>query len=199
MAKQYKRPSLTKEQQALIEDYLSDGGKRCKQAIAVQVRRKLSLAEWDDYIENAYFALIKAARNYKPYKGTRFSTYASMNIRTATVSRIRHENTYQYIFDKLTRSLDEPISETENLFLKDIIAGYEDITFEVYQESERIMRYLQKLSEKEKQVLYLRQQGKSYMDIRKQFGYTAKQMKEILMAIQDHDKTKILRRVLQNG
>lgn len=199
MVKQYKYPPLTKEQQALIEDYLSDGGKRCKQAIAVQVRRKLSSAEWDDYIENAYFALIKAARNYKPHKGTKFATYASMNIRTATVSRIRHENTYQYIFDKLTRSLDEPISETENMFLKDIVAGYEDVTFDIYQESERIMRYLQKLSEKEKQVLYLRQQGKSYMEIRNKLCYNAKQMKDILMALQDHDKTKLLRRMSQNG
>lgn len=199
MKQQYKCPPLTREQQALIEDYLSDGGKRCKQAIAVQIRRKLSSAEWDDYIENAYFALIKAARNYKPYKGTKFSTYASMNVRTATVSRIRHENTYQYIFDKLTRSLDEPISETENMFLKDIITGYEDVTFEVYQESEHIMRYLQKLSEKEKQVLYLRQQGKSYMEIRNKLGYNAKQMKDILMALQDHDKTKLLRRMSQNG
>lgn len=199
MTKQYKRPPLTKEQQALIEDYLSDGGKRCKQAIAVQVRRKLSSAEWDDYIENAYFALIKAARNYKPYKGTKFATYASMNVRTATVSRIRHENTYQYIFDKLARSLDEPISETENMFLKDIIAGYEDVTSEVYQESERIMRYLQKLSEKEKKVLYLRQQGKTYMEIRNKLGYSASQMKEILVALQDHDKTKLLRRMSRNG
>lgn len=198
MAKQYKHLPLTREQQVLIEEYLSDGGKRCKQAIAVQVRRKLSSAEWDDYIENAYFALIKAARNYKSYKGTKFSTYASMNIRTATVSRIRHENTYQYIFDKLTRSLDEPISETENMFLKDIIDGYEDVTLEVYKESERIMRYLQKLSEKEKQVLYLRQQGKSYMEIRNKLGYNVKQMKDILMALQDHDKTKLLRRISQN-
>ena len=199
MAKQHKYPPLTKTQQALIEDYLSDGGKRCRQAIAVQVKRRLSSAEWDDYMENAYFALIKAARNYKPHKGTKFSTYASMNVRTATVSRIRHENTYQYLFDKLTRSLDEPISKTENMFLKDIVAGYKDITFEVYQESERIMRYLQKLSEKEKQVLYLRQRGKSYMEIRNKLGYSAKQMKEILMALQDHDKTKILRRMSRNG
>ena len=194
MAKQYKYPPLTKEQQRLIEDYLSDGMKRYKQAIAVTVKRKLSSAEWDDYIENAYFALIKAARNYKLDKGTKFSTYASMNVRTATISKIRHENTYQYLFDKLAKSLDEPISPTEELFLKDIVVGCDGINIEVFQESKRIMQYLQKLSEKQKQVLYLRQQGKSYLEIRDKLGYNTRQMKEILVALQDHDKTKILRR-----
>ena len=45
---QIKPPPLTDGQKQLIEDYLSDNYKRCRQAIIVTVKRELCPEEWED-------------------------------------------------------------------------------------------------------------------------------------------------------
>lgn len=183
---------LTEWQQQLITDYLSDGYKRVKQCIYVTMRRTLTYSEMEDYIEVAHEALCKAAKRYKEDKGMTFSSFANMTIQSSLKSQLTFENRLVRIINKIAESLDAPVDDTEKLFLKDIAIGCDDV--EIYEVSERIIRYLRTLSQNEKDVLYLRWQGHSYSYITKEFGYTAKKMRKILISLQDHDKIKILKR-----
>lgn len=186
---QIKPPPLTDGQKQLIEDYLSDNYKRCRQAIIVTVKRQLSPEEWEDYINAAHFALVKAARNYKPDKGTSFATFASMNIKSATKSQIVYDNRNKRKINKQSRSLEEPIGE--GLYLKDVLIGVEDIDFHEYT---RINKYLKTLSNDAKKVLMLRLQGYKYIEISEKLGFDRYYMKELLLSLQKYERVSILRR-----
>lgn len=114
MTKQYKHPPLTKEQQALIEDYLSDGYKQCKGAIGEVVKRKLSSEEWEDFIGAAHLGIAKAARNYHFGEGTTFSTFASMNIKSSVMDFLSYENRSCRKEESPSLRLDGSMSESNN-------------------------------------------------------------------------------------
>lgn len=185
---------LSRNQQILIEDYLSDGYKRVKQCIFKVYKRKLSVTEMEDCIGVAHEALIKAAKNYRSDKGMKFSSFASLNIKSSLKTQFTYENRDKRFINKIAESLDKPIDGTETLFLIDILKGINDVNIDTFEQSIRILKYLQGISIKEKKVLYLLWNGYTKSEIKEKYGYTTKQMSEIMLSLRKHDIVKILTR-----
>lgn len=84
---------LTKEQQNLIADYLSNKGgyKQIKSAVYNVLKRPMSDEEMEDLIGQAHIALCKAAKNYNTDKGMSFSTYVYMNVCSSVKSYLREK------------------------------------------------------------------------------------------------------------
>ena len=179
---------LTKEQQRLIDDYLSDNYKKVKQCIHITVRRPLSVEELEDYIEIAHLALVKAAKRYNANKNVKFSTFAGMNITSAIKTYMTHENRQCRKGNKNTKSYDE--IDENGLSLKELLTDGKEINIQEYN---RINKYVATLSKDAKKVLFLLLQGQPLHKLRDKTGFDTRYLRELLLQLQNEERVNILK------
>lgn len=185
---------LTMCQQELISDYLSDNYAKVKWCIHSTIKRSIPAEQFEDYIGVAELALIKAARRFKPERGTKFSTFASMNIRSAIKTRLTYENRHRRLADKTAISLESKVAD--GLRVMDLIS--DNTTMEV-QEYERIQNYLDRLPKMSKMILAYRLVGFKDKEIAEELKLDNERFKYFVHLTQKYENTKWLRKEEQHG
>ncbi len=112
----------------------------------------------DIYYDIGLFGLVKAANEFDPSKGYKFSTYAYFNIKTEILHHIKSEKCNKRRANYNTVSLDEPIgsdSEGKEIKVIDTIKSDVDIEEELIAKEQKEMLYkaISKLKEKERLIL----------------------------------------------
>lgn len=127
--------------------------------LVVYIAKKFegSVPDTQDLVSIGAMGLIKAVKSYNPEKNIKLATFASRCIENEILMHLRKVSRR-----KCEISLDEPINtdwEGNELLLSDIIGTDPDsVSQEIERKSEIEMLYksLEKLSPKEKKILYLR-------------------------------------------
>lgn len=127
--------------------------------LVVYIAKKFdgSVPDTQDLVSIGAMGLIKAVKNYNPEKNIKLATFASRCIENEILMHLRKVSRR-----KCEISLDEPINtdwEGNELLLSDIIGTEPDsVSQEIEKRSEIDMLYksMEKLSPKEKKIIYLR-------------------------------------------
>ena len=182
----------------LIYDYAKNGGKRLNY-ISRQIFCKykgMTQMDEDDFYSIANEQLWMAAKEYDESKGIPFQAFLIMKITARFNTEIRNRCRKKRCIENMQmKYLDEPmenglpLSETiasdfnmEKIFMEKPGAGADD----------RIMRYMRKLSPKQREIVILLSEAYKPAEIKKLLGITHGEYANQLSAIRSYENTKIL-------
>lgn len=154
----------------------------------------LSNKDLDDFYSLANEVFVDVMRRYD--ESQPFESYLyfclSNKIKTEMTSRNREKRRA----DRMSVSMDMPVSEKEHLTLGETIADDFDIEKEVFGEREeysgKILHYLSRLSCLQKEVLNLNMAGYLPNEIRKELHLTEKQYSDCYTAIHSYKNISVL-------
>ncbi len=177
-------PPLTKEEEEYYFNAITSGDTEAKNKLIVHnlrlvvyIAKKFELTgvALDDLISIGTMGLIKAVRTFCPDKNIKLATYASRCIENEVLMYLR-----KISHSKTELSLDEPLNvdwDGNELLLGDILSDEDNDINDTYEHDELIrllMDCVERLPEREKQIIYLRYGLKTDKD------YTQKEVAEKL-------------------
>lgn len=181
---------LTKEQQKLIEDYLSKYEQQMYKCIHNTAKhRELNDEDIEELRGVAYLGLCKAAGSFNPNKKMAFASFAYLNMASMVKNVWRKEHRAKVIPKKQISSLEQ-ITPC-GLALKEVLSDDKEIDI---QECDRVERYLQTLSNDAKVVLSLILADCKLSDLQKRTGFDTRYIRQLLIQLQDYRRVEILRR-----
>lgn len=119
---------------------------KLKPLILASIRRYYNRPnEYDDLIQEGYEVILKAIEEYKPNKGAHFLGYAKLQLKYHYLNKHREKEYY---------SLNEPLGDGE-IELIDLIEDDTNILEDYIkkEEAEKLIRKLDTLSKRQKQIL----------------------------------------------
>lgn len=195
---------FTKEEEKEVLKRLAMGDTKARDELiehnlrlVVYIAKKFdgSVPDTSDLISIGAMGLIKAVNNYNPDKNIKLATYASRCIENEILMHLRKVSRR-----KCEISLDEPVNtdwEGNELMLSDIIGTDPDsVSMEIEKKSEIELLYksMEKLSAKERKILYLRygldgEEEKTQKEIADMLGisqsYISRLEKKVLLKLRD--------------
>ena len=195
---------FTKEEEKEVLKRLAMGDTKARDELiehnlrlVVYIAKKFdgSVPDTSDLISIGAMGLIKAVNNYNPDKNIKLATYASRCIENEILMHLRKVSRR-----KCEISLDEPVNtdwEGNELMLSDIIGTDPDsVSMEIEKKSEIELLYksIEKLSAKERKILYLRygldgEEEKTQKEIADMLGisqsYISRLEKKVLLKLRD--------------
>ncbi len=195
---------FTKEEEKEVLKRLAMGDTKARDELiehnlrlVVYIAKKFdgSVPDTSDLISIGAMGLIKAVNNYNPDKNIKLATYASRCIENEILMHLRKVSRR-----KCEISLDEPVNtdwEGNELMLSDIIGTDPDsVCMEIEKKSEIELLYksMEKLSAKERKILYLRygldgEEEKTQKEIADMLGisqsYISRLEKKVLLKLRD--------------
>lgn len=146
--------------------------------------------EYDDFCNTAYLILRQAAKTYKSDKAG-FGTYCNKVLRRKMYSYIRDNfNTDKRCANIDTRSFSESLNDTGETTLADIVPMQ---TLEDNSDPNKIKKYLDKLSDLQKNIIIFKILGFSNEDITESIGVDKKTINTAIKSMQIYEKISILR------
>ena len=195
---------FTKEEEKEVLKRLAMGDTKARDELiehnlrlVVYIAKKFdgSVPDTSDLISIGAMGLIKAVNNYNPDKNIKLATYASRCIENEILMHLRKVSRR-----KCEISLDEPVNtdwEGNELMLSDIIGTDPDsVSMDIEKKSEIELLYksMEKLSAKERKILYLRygldgEEEKTQKEIADMLGisqsYISRLEKKVLLKLRD--------------
>lgn len=162
---------------------------------AVTTYRYLSLSR-DELYQSMLLVWHDAVEAYQEEYGL-FYSYAKLCVTRDLISFLRQETSDQSKKVNRSYSLDEPISESEGTTYGDLLESHywstsPTATYEVNETWERIENVIdEQLSEQERQVFYLQQDGIDYEEIAARLHISKKKVDNLLQKIKRHIKERI--------
>lgn len=182
---------LTERQQKLVEDYYNQfGNRQIRKAIYRTTKGNPINFEMEDMISETYMAVHKAARNYNPNKGTKFSTFVEMNVQSFVKTKLTYQHRAKRAGDLDKRSLDEPVSMDEkgNKCTLGEILESDDGTDEILS---GIKMYLDSLSFLQLEIVIMKLLGASQKGIADEFNISSGKFELIMHKISSDEKRKL--------
>ena len=177
-------PPLTKEEEAECFNEILKGSEEARNKLIVHNLRLVvyiakkfenSGVSIDDLISIGTIGLIKAVKTFSPDKNIKLATYASRCIENEVLMYLRKIGNL-----KNEISIDEPLNidwDGNELLLSDILYTDEDsvsVNIESDDEIRLLMKCVEKLSDRDKQIIYLR------FGLKLDKEYTQKEVADIL-------------------
>lgn len=155
----------------------------------------LSGKDVDDFysLANEVFVdVMKRYDNRRSFEGFLYSCLYN-KIRTEITRRNRHKRKA----DRMSISIDAPISDDENSTLGELIADNFDIEKEIFEEGEdgyskKVNLYLDRLSKMQKEILRLTVAGYNSQEIKEELHITEKEYSDGNVAIHSYRNISIL-------
>ena len=148
--------------------------------------------ETDDLIQEGMIGLFKAVRDYNTEKETTFFTFADLCIARQLYSALEASNRKKHIPLNNYVSISSP-DTSDNVYLETIITDEtespEELLIKQEGKAEFFQRLEEKLSNMEKNVLYLYLEGNSYIQIAKIMDKSPKAIDNSLQRIRGKIKT----------
>ncbi len=155
----------------------------------------ISDKDMDDFYSLANEVFVEVMKGYDNTQSFEAFLYSclSKRIRTEITKRNREKRRADYI----SVSIDTPVDDEEGITIGDIIADELTVEKEVFERSEegysrRMLLYLSRLSELQKEVLRLRSIGYLPGEVRKELHINAKQYAECCEAIHSYRNVSVL-------
>lgn len=181
----------------ILEFYYADNAKRLHNMVD-NILFKLgffSQVDSEDFYSLANEVFVEVIQGYEEAKSFDSFLYACLSNRFKTEMTTRNRQKRQA--DKMTVSIDIPVSDDDDFTLGDLIAGDFSIEKEVFEKSregcnERIMIYLNRLSKLQKEVLRYTIAGYLPNEIRERLHLTEKQYADCNAAIRSYKNVAVL-------
>lgn len=177
---------LTDEQQKLVDDYMKTNGEKFIHVLIYQNSNgRTSEDEKEELIGEAHLALMKAAKRFDNSKSS-FSTYAACVIKSQLKSWYRDQNRLCRIINKMSISLDD--TDENDMAYVDKIASkdsFDDI-------SDSVQKYINTLNREGYAAVQLIMKGYTLKEIQNKWGYTAKQMSNLLDHLRKNERVRLL-------
>ena len=180
-----------------LEEYCDNEMKKLKKIcypILIQIGG-ISEKDYDDFYSIALDALADSVVRYDKSRDCQFNTFLIGNIKRKFKTEVRDRNRNKRIPVKKMQSLDSVVP-ADGISLSDIIPSDFDIFREVcdrngYQES-KIQKYLNKLSDIQKEIVLLLSDGYKAKEIRELLHMNEKEYSQNLAAIQAYENVREL-------
>lgn len=157
---------LSKEEESVVYARLAQGDKSCRDILVVHNLRLVvyiakkfdtNSATIEDLISIGTIGLMKAVNTFEPNKNIKLATYASRCIENEILMYLRKSSN-----KRQETSIDEPLNtdcDGNELLLSDILGSEQNQISESMEqaaEKDLLMRAVNKLSQREKQIMQLR-------------------------------------------
>lgn len=161
---------MTEERQKLVTDNM-------RLALYLANKYKSIPYEFEEIISAAYLGLVKAANTFNLEKGTTFATYA----RTCITNEILIYARQQKKQSIAKVSLDEPVPDTEDITLQDMIPACCD-GFDACERRIDFQRSIKDLSKRELQIVTIKvlNPDKSQKQIEKETGLSQSYVSRVI-------------------
>lgn len=155
----------------------------------------LSYKDMDDFYSLANEVFVDVIKRYDNSQS--FDSFLYICLSNKIKSEMSKRNCEKRKADRMSISIDTPIGDEENLTLKDIIPDSMDVERKIFEETEegyskKMMLYLNKLSNLQKEILKLIIAGYNQKEIINQLHITNKQYSDCKTAIHSYRNVSVL-------
>ncbi len=187
----------TKEMEEILHLYYENNAEKLHGVVNGIVKSfgGLSDMDMDDFYSLANEVFADIIRRYDDSRSFEAFLYSCLCNRVKT--EMTKRNREKRKTEQLLVSIDAPIGEGETLTWRDVIPGRYDMEEEVLERngesySERMLKYLSRLSREQKKVLMLKAAGYMPREIRKNMKLTKKEYAEYHAAIHSDRNVSLL-------
>lgn len=188
----------TKEKMQIVTTYYADNAKRLKKMVDKILHRfyELSDKDLDDFYSLANEVFLDVIRRYDESQSFEAFLFSCLSNKIKTEMTRRHREKRKA--DRLSVSIDTPIGDDENCILADIIPSDFEMENEAFGESykerfsERMVSYLNRLSNTQRQVLFMMADGYLPQEIEKELQMSRKEYANCCAAIRSYENTSIV-------
>lgn len=176
----------------LLEHYSKDNCKRLKNISDIIIMKYfgwLPQKEYDDFYSIAGEVLWHCCENYDKNKGAQFETYLINCIIRKFKTRVTYMNRQRRNCGSQDVSLDALIEERDTSLIN-LIAVNNKEDSDVY--SEKMTKYLGRLSKQQKRVLFAMSEGYSNEEIKRILKLTSKDFSDICDALKSYRNVSVL-------
>ena len=175
-----------------LDIYLKNDCKRIRKiadSIIIKCFAWLPQKDYDDFYSIANEVLWICCKNYDDSKGARFETHLINCLIKKFKTRITYMNRQRRNNGNQDASLDALIEE-KDASLMDLIASDDKVEVDTY--SEKMVRYLSRLSKLQKKVLFAMANGYSSDEIKSRLNISAKEYSDACTALKSYRNVSIL-------
>lgn len=178
--------------QDYIKYYCENDGARIRKisdSIIIKYFGWLPQRDYDDFYSIANEVLWICYKNYDDTKGAQFETHLINCLTKKFKTRITYMNRQRRSNGNQDVSLDALI-EDKDASLMDLIASDDKVEVDTY--SEKMVRYLSRLSKLQKKVLFAMANGYSSDEIKSRLNISAKELSDVCTALKSYRNVSIL-------
>lgn len=181
----------------IVNAYYADNARKLRGLVDRMLLRfgGVSDKDKDDFYSLANEVFVDAIKRYdngQPFDGFLYSCLSN-RIKT----EITRRNRYKRKTDRMCISIDTPVGDDEDLTIGDVLADHFDMEIEIFGKGEegyskRMLRYLDRLSDLQREVLRLSTAGYLPGEIRQELQISEKQYADCNAAIHSYRNVSIL-------
>ena len=181
----------------ILNTYYADNAKKLHRIVDKILLKfgGLSDKDLDDFYSLANEVFVDVMKRYDD--SLSFDGFLYSCLLNKIKSEMTKRNREKRKADRMSISLDTPINDDENSTIADILVGNFDLEREIFKEgeegySQRMLTYLSKLSNLQKEVLRLNMSGYLPNEIREELHISEKQYADCYAAIHSYRNVSVL-------
>lgn len=170
------------EVEQILNDYYENNARKLRRVVDGILLHfgGLSNKDYDDFYSLANEVFVDAMNRYdssQPFDGFLYSCLSN-KIKT----EVTKKNRYKRMADRMSVSLDEPVNKEDTTTVGELLMSNFDLERESCFSEEVVKAYLMGLSEVQRQLIEMKMDGISVIEIKKKLGMTARQYEQCCKA-----------------